>query len=160
VTEAATLTVTAPTDREIVMTRAFDAPRNLVFDAWTKPELLKQWLGVRGGWTFPVCEIDLKVGGRYRFVWRKPGQPDMGMGGVYREIEAPERLVSTEVFDQAWYPGEALNTMVLTDIGGKTVVTLTTRYESKQARDGVLDSGATKGIAESYDQLDEILPTL
>lgn len=159
-TNAAALTVTAPTDREIVMTRAFDAPRELVFDAWTKPELLKQWLGVRGGWTFAVCDIDLKVGGKYRFVWRKQGQPDLGMGGVYQEVQPPERLVSTEAFDQSWYPGEAVNTMELSEEDGKTVVTLTVRYESIEARDAVLASPMDKGVAESYDKLEELLPTL
>jgi uncharacterized protein YndB with AHSA1/START domain len=154
------LTVTASSDREIVMTRAFDAPRHLVFDAWTKPELLTGWLGVRGGWTFAVCEVDLKVGGKYRFVWRKPGQPELGMGGEYVEIVAPERLVTTEVFDQPWYPGEGLNTLVLTEEDGKTVATLTVRYESTEARDAVLASPMEKGVAESYDTLDAILPTL
>src|SRR6266436_3804077 len=94
-----TLEVTTPSDREIAMTRVFNAPRRLVFDAWTKPELLKRWLGVRGGWTFAVCEVDLKVGGTYRFVWRGPDGTEMGMGGGYREIAKPERVGSTEKFD-------------------------------------------------------------
>src|ERR1700720_367482 len=97
------LQVTAQSDREIVMTRVFDAPRNLVFDAWTKPELLKRWLGVFGGWALAVCEIDLKVGGAYRYVWRGPDSAEMGMGGVYREIVPAERIVCTEVFDESWY---------------------------------------------------------
>lgn len=157
--KAGTLTVTASSDCEIVITRTFDAPRSLVFDAWTKPELLRRWLGAQGGWTFAICEVDLRVGGKYRFVWRKPGQPDLGMSGVYREIDAPERLVSTEVFDQSWYPGEGLNTLVLTEEEGKTTATLTVRYESKEARDIVLASPMETGLAESYDKLDEILPT-
>ena len=95
-----TMQVTTPSEREIAMTRVFDAPRSLVFDAWTKPELLKRWLGVRGGWSMVVCEVDLKVGGTYRFVWRKGlDGPEMGMGGVYREVVRPERLVATESFD-------------------------------------------------------------
>src|ERR1700716_4401588 len=93
---AAKLQVTTPSDREIAMTRVFDAPRSLVFDAFTKPELLKRWLGVLGGWTFAVCEVDLKVGGKYRYVWRGKDGREMGMGGVYREIVRPERIVSTE----------------------------------------------------------------
>src|SRR2546425_9367123 len=97
------LKVTAQSEREIVMTRVFDAPRRLVFDALTKPELLKRWLGVHNGWSLVVCEIDLKVGGTYRYVWRGPDGTDMGMRGIYREIVLSERLVVTESFDQSWY---------------------------------------------------------
>src|SRR5437867_2456992 len=147
----ATLEVTTPSDREIVMTRVFDAPRRLVFDAWTKPELLKRWLGVRGGWSMTVCEVDLKVGGGYRFVWRGPDGTDMGMRGVYREIARPDRLVSTESFDDPWYEGEAVDTMVLVEHDGKTTVTTTVLYTSREVRDGVLKSGMAGGVAESYD---------
>ena len=120
---AGTLQITTPSEREITMTRVFDAPRSLVFDAWTKPELLKRWLGVRGGWSMAVCEVDLKVGGTFRFVWRKGSDgTEMGMGGVYREIVRPERLVNTESFDNPWYAGEALDTMVLVERGGRTTV--------------------------------------
>jgi uncharacterized protein YndB with AHSA1/START domain len=151
------LQVTTPSEREIVMTRVFDAPRSLVFDAWTKPELLKRWLGVRGGWTFAVCEVDLKVGGRYRFVWRGPEGITMGMGGVYREIVRPERLVATEKFDEPWYEGEALDTMVFVEHGGKTTTTTTVLYASREVRDAVLKSPMDRGVAESYDKLDEVL---
>jgi len=97
------LKLTTRGDRELLMTRDFDAPRRLVCDAFTKPELVKQWLLGPPGWTMPVCEIDLRVGGVYRYVWRRDSDgTKMGMGGVYREIAAPERLVSTEVFDEAW----------------------------------------------------------
>src|SRR5207237_8315257 len=101
------LKVTAQSDREIVMTRVFDAPRNLVFDAYTKPELLRRWLGILGGYSMPVCEVDLRVGGTYRFVWRGPDGAEMGVRGVYREVVRPERRVHTEKFDEAWYPREA-----------------------------------------------------
>ena len=154
------LKVTTPSDREIAMTRVFDAPRNLVFDAWTKPELLQRWLGVRGGWTMAVCEVDLRVGGAYRYVWRSPNAKEMGMGGVFREIVRPERLVATEVFDDPWYPGEAVDTTVLTEKDGKTTVTTTVLYESREIRDGVLASPMETGVDESYDQLAEILPSL
>jgi uncharacterized protein YndB with AHSA1/START domain len=150
------LQVTTPSEREIVMTRVFDAPRSLVFDAWTKPELLKRWLGVRGG-TFAVCEVDLKVGGRYRFVWRGPEGITMGMGGVYREIVRSERLVATEKFDDPWYAGEALDTTVFVEEEGQTTVTTTVLYESQEVRDAVLESGMDRGVAESYDTLDELL---
>lgn len=156
-TNEGNLKVTTRGDREIVMTRAFDAPRKLVFDAFTKPELVKQWLLGPPGWSMPVCEIDLRVGGSYRYVWRKAGQPDMGMGGVYREVVAPERVVATEKFDQAWYPGEAVGTLVLVEQSGKTTVTQTVLYASAEARDAVLKSGMEKGVAASYDRLEEML---
>jgi uncharacterized protein YndB with AHSA1/START domain len=152
-----TLQMTTPSEREIAMTRVFDAPRRLVFDAWTKPELLKRWLGVRGGWSFAVCEVDLRVGGAYRFVWRGPNGKEMGMGGVYREIVPPERLVATEEFDDPWYEGEALYTTVFVEKGGKTTVTTTVLYASRDVRDSVLKSPMERGVAESYDRLAEIL---
>jgi uncharacterized protein YndB with AHSA1/START domain len=148
-----TLQITTPSDREVAMTRTFDAPRRLVFDAFTKPELIKRWLGVRAGWTMPVCEVDLRVGGTYRYVWRGPKGNDMGMGGVFREIVAPERIVATEKFDDSWYAGEAVDTTVFVEQGGQTTVTTTVRYESKEARDGVLATPMATGVAESYDTL-------
>ncbi|HWZ27711.1 MAG TPA: SRPBCC domain-containing protein, partial [Gemmatimonadales bacterium] len=111
---AGALRIVPVSDREIQITRVFNAPRTLVFDAHTKPELLKRWLFGPPGWVFDVCEIDLRVGGAYRYVWRKPPDTVMGMGGIYREIQAPERIVSTEKFDDAWYPGAAVGTLVLT----------------------------------------------
>ena len=155
-----TLKVTTPSDRQIVLTRTFDAPRRLVFDAYTKPELLKRWLGVHGGWSLAVCEIDLRVGGAYRYVWRGPDGAEMGMGGVYREVVPPERIVSTEKFDQPWYPGEAVGTVVMLERDGKTTVTTSLLYESKEARDVVLRSPMEQGVAASYDRLAEVLPSL
>ncbi len=155
---AAPLQLTAPGEREIVMTRVLDAPRKLVFDAFTKPELLKQWLLGPPGWSMPLCEIDLRVGGKYRYVWRQDSDgTEMGMGGVYREIVVPERLVTTERFDEAWYPGEAVGTLVLVEQRGRTTVTQTMRYESREARDAVLKSGMEKGVAASYDRLADLL---
>jgi uncharacterized protein YndB with AHSA1/START domain len=151
------LQVSTPSDREIAMTRVFDAPRNLVFDAFTKPELLKRWLGVRGGWSFAVCEVDLKVGGTYRYVWRGPKGQEMGMGGVFREVARPERVVCTEKFDESWYEGEAMDTMTFVERNGKTTATTTVLYVSKAVRDGVLKSPMDKGVAEGYDKLDEVL---
>jgi uncharacterized protein YndB with AHSA1/START domain len=153
-----TLQVKANADREIVMTRVFDAPRNLVFDAFTKPDLLKRWLLGPPGWSMPVCEIDLKVGGRYRYVWRRDANgTEMACGGVYREIVVPERLVQTERFDNPWYPGESLITTVLDEEGGKTALTATMLYESRDARDTILKSGMESGVAASYDRLAELL---
>jgi len=159
VTNIGLLEITTPSDREISMTRVFDAPARLVFDAWTKPELLKRWLGVRAGWTMEVCEVDLRVGGKYRFVWRGPDMT-MGMGGSYREIVPPVRLVSTEKFDEAWYEGEALDTIVLVERDGKTTATTTVRFVSREVRDAVIKSGMASGVAESYDTLAELLPSL
>jgi len=150
------LTVSTPTEREIVMTRVFDAPRHLVFEAMTRPELLKRWLLGPEGWTMPVCEIDLREGGAYRYVWQK-GDTQMGMGGVYKEIAAPGRIVQTEVFDDAWYPGEAINTTVLSEENGRTTLTLTILYQSKEARDGVLASPMEDGVGASYDRLADLL---
>jgi uncharacterized protein YndB with AHSA1/START domain len=157
--DLSTLQVTTPSDREIVMTRVFDAPRRLVFDAWTKPELIRRWLGVRAGWSMVVCEVDLRVGGTYRYVWRGP-DGDMGMGGVYREVVRPERLVCTEKFDQPWYEGEAIDTLVMVEHGGRTTVTTTVLYASRAVRDAVIESGMASGVAESYDTLAELLPSL
>ena len=156
-TNTGTVEVATPSEREIVMTRVFDAPADMVFDAWTKPELLKRWLGVRNGWEMEVCEVDLKVGGAYRWVWRGPDGSEMGVGGVYREIVRPERLVATEKFDEAWYPGEAIDTITLVEEDGKTTLTTTVLYESKEARDVALRSDMERGVAESYDVLDELL---
>ena len=157
-THPGNLKLTTRGDREIVMTRAFDAPRKLVFDALTKPELVKQWLLGPDGWSMPVCEIDLKAGGKYRYVWRRDKDgTEMGMGGVYREIVVPERVVATEKFDQSWYPGEALGTLILIEQGGKTTLTQTVLYESREARDGVLKSGMEKGVVASYDRLANLL---
>jgi uncharacterized protein YndB with AHSA1/START domain len=150
------LRITTPSDREIAMTRVFDAPRSMVFDAFTKPELIRRWL-VRGGWTFPVCEVDLKVGGAYRYVWRGPAGQEMGMGGVFREIVRPERIVATEKFDDPWYEGEALDTMTFVERDGRTTATTTVLYASKDVRDAVLKSPMESGLNQNYDNLAELL---
>lgn len=153
-----TLQVTTPSEREIAMTRVFHAPRNLVFDAYTKPELVKRWLGVFGGWSLEVCEIDLKVGGTYRHVWRGPDGIEMGMRGVYREIVRPERIVCTESFDEKWYEGgDALDTTVLVEKDRWTTLSTTVRYASQEVRDAVLRSPMKDGVARSYDNLAELL---
>src|ERR1035438_2200924 len=152
--------VSTPTDREILVTRDFNAPRHLVFDTFTKRELVRRWLLGPPGWTMPICEIDLKVGGAYRYVWRKQGEKDMGMGGIFREIIAPERVVATEKFDESWYPGEALNTTVFVEQGGITTTSITILYESKEARDTARRSGMEQGRAAGYPRLDELLSTM
>jgi len=155
-----TLKVTTLGDREIVMRREFDAPRKLVFEAFTKPELIRQWLLGPPGWSMPVCEVDLKVGGKYRYVWRHTNGNEMGMGGVYREIVRPERIVATEKFDESWYPGEAVGTVELVEKAGRTTLTQTVLYESREARDGVMKSPMESGVAAGYDRLEQLLSTL
>lgn len=152
-----TLKVTTPTDREIVMTGVFDAPRRLVWNALTKPELLRRWFFGPPGWSLAVCGIAVQVGDAYRYVWRGPDGTEMGMGGVLLEIVPPERIVATEKFDQPWYPGEAVVTNALAEEGAKTTLTLTVRYESRDARDAVLKTPMYKGVAASYDRLAEFL---
>ena len=151
------LEISTPTDRDVMMTRTFDAPRAMVWDALTRPELVRRWLGAMRGWTMEQCEIDLRVGGRYRYVWRHEAGAEMGMGGEYREVKHPERIVNTERFDTAWYPGEAVGTAVLTEHALRTTLSTTVRYASKEARDAVLATPMADGVAASYDKLEELL---
>jgi uncharacterized protein YndB with AHSA1/START domain len=152
-----TLQLTTRGDREIVMTRVFDAPRTLVWDAFTKPELLKRWLYGPSDWSMPICQFGQKVGESYRYVWRGPKGEGMAAGGMIREIVPPERIVVTERFDDAWYPGEAIGTIILSEQNGQTTLTQTLLYESRAARDLVLKSGMDTGLGASYDRLAEML---
>jgi uncharacterized protein YndB with AHSA1/START domain len=153
--------IAAHGDREIVVTRSFDAPRRLVFDTYTKPDLIKRWLLGPDGWSMPVCEVDLRVGGKYRYVWKSDSDgSEMGMGGIYREVVVPERIVATEVFDEAWYPGEAVDTIIFVERDGKTTLTQTILYNSRETRDAVLKSPMQTGMAASYDRLEKILPSM
>jgi uncharacterized protein YndB with AHSA1/START domain len=151
------LKISANGDRDLVMTRSFDAPRGLVFEALTKPDLVKRWLYGPEGWSMTVCEIDLRVDGRYRYQWRHINGNEMGMGGVYREVVVPEKIVSTEKFDQAWYPGEAVGTILLTEQGGLTLLMQTVRYDTREARDAVLKSPMESGVSLGYDRLEQLL---
>jgi len=154
----ALLKLTTPSDCEIAMTRVFDAPPTLVFAAITQPELVRLWMLGPPGWSMPVCEIDLRVGGSIRYVWRRDSNgTEMGLRGVIREVVPPSRFVATEVFDQSWYPGEAVGTFVLTEQAGKTTLTETVLYESREARDSVIKSGIEQGVAASFDRLAEVL---
>ena len=152
--------VAASGERELVISRSFNAPRQLVWDAHTKPELVKRWLFGPDDWTLAVCDIDLRVGSKYRYVWKHANGHEMGMGGVYREIRAPERIVQTEKFDDAWYPGEAVGTLVLTEKSGVTTLTQTMQYESREARDAVVRSPMESGLSMGYDRLDKVLGSL
>lgn len=147
--------LTTPTDREIVLSREFDAPRALVFKALTTPELLKRWLGPRD-WTLETCEIDLRVGGAWRQVHRGPDGSEMGMRGVYREVSPPDRIVTTEAFD-GWAEGEATVTTTLAEHAGRTTMTTTVLYPSREVRDGMLSTDMESGVGEGYDRLAELL---
>jgi len=155
-----TLKVTTPSDREVAVTRVFDAPRRLVFEAWTTPELMKRWLYGPDEWRLAVCEFELRVGGKVRFEWRDREGKSMGLSGVCREVVAPERLAFTEVWDEDWTGGETLVTIVFTEDAGKTTMTQTVRYSSQAARDGALKTGMERGMAMSYDRLAVLLTSL
>jgi len=150
-----TLHISLPSDREILMTRVFDAPRRLVFEALTRAELLRRWFGGPPGWHLDVCEIDARAGGKYRYVWAGSNGEVMGMGGTILECVAPERLVATETFDQAWYEGSGTSSIVLSEEDGKTTLRLTVQYDSKAVRDHVLSFPATTGVEMGYDRLAE-----
>ena len=151
------LTITTPSDREIAMTRVFDAPKKLVWDAHTKPELVKKWLGVFQDWTLPVCEIDLRVGGKARYEWRNGAGTVMGMTMTFLEIVPLEKIVNTEEFDDAWYAGKAVGTLTFVEQGGRTTLTSTVLYDTKEIRDAVLASPMETGVAASYDNLADLI---
>lgn len=154
-----TFKATTPSDREIVLTRLFDAPRRLVFDAMTKPEHVRRWWGILDErYSVTLCEIDLRPGGAWRFVGRGP-HGEVAFYGVYREIAAPERLVFTEIY--APFPDvESVVTSVFTEEGGKTRLTATCLYPSLEVRDSVLNSGMTRGAGISYDRLEDLVGEL
>ena len=152
------LKVTNRGDRELVMTPVVDAPRRLGFEAWTKPEHLPHWMLGPPGWTMPVCEIDLRPGGAWHFIWRRADGNEMGMRGEYREIAPPERLVSTESWGGDW--PETLNTLVLSEKDGKTTLTNTILYPSNEAREAALKTGMKEGVSKSFDRLAEYLRTI
>lgn len=152
------LEVTTPSDREIVMTRAFDAPQHLVFDAFTKPELVQRWLLGPDGWSMPVCEVDLRAGGTFHYVWRNDADgKEFGLSGVYREIDAPDRILHVERFDDPMPSSDALIATTFVEKNGATTVTLTCSYESREIRDMALESGMDEGVARSYERLAQIL---
>ena len=145
--------VEARGDREIVITRVVDAPRELVWAAWTDPAHLPQWYGAKG-WTLPVCEIDLRVDGAYRYVHAGPDAQQMSVTGTYREVDAPSRLVSTEAMDGM---PEAVNTMTLAEEDGRTRVTIEVAYASREHRDEVLRSRMAEGLEEGFERLEDFL---
>jgi uncharacterized protein YndB with AHSA1/START domain len=151
------LKVSFPSDADLTVERSFDAPRGAVFEAMIRPELVKRWLYGPDDWPMVQCDIDFRVGGKYRYVWRNPEKGDMGMGGVFREIAAPERMVHTELFDEDWTGGETVLTTRFDERAGRTTVATTVRYSSKAAREGALKTGMLDGWGVAYDRLAELL---
>jgi uncharacterized protein YndB with AHSA1/START domain len=152
--------VSTPTDSSIAMERDFNAPRELVFDAFTKPELVRRWFLGPDGWTMPVCNIDLKVGGNYRYVWRKEtGTEEMTLDGVFREVIRPKKLVAPEKFASAWGSVEAVYTRVFEENGDITKVMVTVLFQSKEVRDAT-KFGMQQGVAAAYDRLEQALSSM
>ena len=155
-----TLQLTTPTDREITFRRVFAAPRRRVFDAFTQPDLLRQWFFGAPGGSLAVCEVALKAGDSFRYVWRSPQGFEMGMSGQCLEFVKPAKIVATEKWDQPWYPGDAVGTITFDEQGGVTTLTQTIRYESQVARDAVLKTQVEDGVALGYDRLAKLLESL
>ena len=156
---SSTFGVTTPGDTTIVLTRIFGAPRQLVFDVMSKPEHVKRWWGNLGeGYSVPVCEINLRVGGKWRFVNAHP-KGEAAFHGVYREIDAPGRLVFTEIFE-LFPDSESVVASTLTEENGKTRLTAVCTYPSKDVRDMVVASGMARGAATSYDRLEDLAQEL
>jgi uncharacterized protein YndB with AHSA1/START domain len=150
------LVLSTPSEREIVLSRSFDAPRRMVFDAFTKPELLVRWYGANG-WQLVVCEVDLRVGGTWRYVSEGPHGAAMGQSGTYLEITPPERLVTTELFDDQSYPGETTITHEFIEHDQHTTVTTTLLYATPVGREIVLGYPMSRGVGESYERLSVVL---
>jgi uncharacterized protein YndB with AHSA1/START domain len=155
--------VTLPSDREVLVTRSFRAPRKLVYRAYTEPALMQRWLTAMPGWSMPVCEMDVRVGGRYRWYWRNDEDGSgFGFEGTFREVQAAARIVHTQAFDPGPdaedYPkSESLVTVTFTEAGGITTVTTRIDFGSREARDGAVATGMTDGMEQSYRLLDQVL---
>jgi uncharacterized protein YndB with AHSA1/START domain len=154
-------TVALPNDRDVVVVRAFNAPRALVFDAWTTPKLLQRWMLGPPGWKMPVCEMDVRPGGKFTWRWRSDETgAEFGFSGEFREVVRPSRIVHVERYepgDVGGQMGEALVTSELTEKNGVTTQTMTIHYESKAVRDAALKTGMTDGMEMSFQKLDELL---
>jgi len=155
--------VTLPSDREVKVTRSFKAPRALVYRAHTEPDLVRRWLLGPPGWSMPVCEMDVRVDGKYRWRWRNDQDgSEFGFSGTFREVKAPERLVHSEAYEPGTvggsFPGnDALVTVTLTEDGGVTTLTSLIDFGSKEARDAAMATGMTDGMEQSYQLLDKVL---
>ncbi len=154
------LTIEIANDLEVVLIREFNAPRELLYRCHTEPDLVRRWLLGPPGWTMPVCEIDARVGGKYRYVWCSDSGIEMGMGGLFKELVRPERVVNTQLFDQDWTGGETIGTITFTQHNGGARMHQVILYSSKSARDGALQTGMAEGMQSSYQQLDKVLEAL
>ena len=158
-----TAQVTLPSDREVKVTRSFKAPRALVYQAYTQPELVRRWLLGPPGWSMPVCEMDVRVGGTYHWRWRNDQDgSEFGFRGTFREVKAPEKLVHSEAYEPGTvgggFPGnDALVTVTFTEESGITTLTSLIDFGSKEARDGAIATGMTDGMEQSYQLLDKLL---
>jgi uncharacterized protein YndB with AHSA1/START domain len=153
------LTITTPGDRQIVVTRDFEAPRDLVFLCFSKPELMRRWYGMPD-WSMPVCEIDFRVGGRFRFVQRAPNGFEMASQGLYTAIVAPERIEQTEMYDDNWTQGGTVNVLTLAETGGVTRSVMTITYTSPEARAAAAASPMAEGMEIGFKRLDAALAEL
>lgn len=150
--------VTLPSDTEIAMSRSFDAPASLVWKAFTTPELLRRWLLGPDGWDMPICEVDLRVGGKWRYGWAQPdGSGAFEMHGEYTEVTPHSRIVNTEIFEDN---PPAVSTVEFVEVDGQTTMTTTMRLVSQEARDAVLATGMADGAGRSYERLGEVLAAL
>ena len=156
-TSSGTATVALPTDEQILITREFDAPPHLVFEAWTTPELVKRWWNAKRG-EVTVAEIDLRVGGRWRYVMVTDDGVEVAFHGEYREIVPNERIVSTEVFEGVPDAEAAavVNTITFEDVDGRTLLTNLVQAPSKEVRDAIIDSGMEAGLQDALDLLEEV----
>jgi len=152
------VSIAASGERELIITRMFEAPPHLVFEAHTVPALMRRWFTGPDGWELTTCEIDLRPGGAYRNVWTHEDGRAMGMGGVYEAVDPPIRLVATELFDEDWTGGGTVNTQIFEAVGAsQTRLTTTVLCTSAEARDAMLKSNMEAGIAASYARLDSML---
>jgi uncharacterized protein YndB with AHSA1/START domain len=158
VTGSGTATVTLPTDEQILITREFDAPKHLVYKAWTTPELVKRWWSAGRG-EMTIAEIDLRVGGAWRYVMVAEGGFEVGFHGEYREIVPNERIVSTEVYE-GMPEGQALNTLTLAEADGRTTLAILVQHTSKEHRDAHVDSGMEDGLQDAMDLLEQVVVSL
>jgi len=152
------LSITTPGDREIVVVREFDAPRELVFLCYSKPELLRRWYGMPD-WTTHICEIDFRVGGKYRIGQRSPDGYELASQGLYTAIAAPERIEQTEFYDDNWTQGGTVNVLTLTENNGVTTATMTITFTSPEARAAAAASPMAVGMEIGFKRLDELLAT-
>jgi uncharacterized protein YndB with AHSA1/START domain len=158
VTSSGTATVTLPTDEQILISREFDAPKHLVYEAWTTPELVKRWWTANRG-EATVAEIDLRVGGAWRYVMVTDDGFEVGFHGEYREIVPNERIVSTEIYE-GMPEGEALNTVTFNEVDGRTTLTILVQHTSNEHRDAHIDSGMEAGLQDALDLLEQVALSL